>query len=485
MIVPLSRIVAEDHLRIAIRILLFAGALACVSQAFGAEFTSEYWAGRRYHVKMQGEILSGDDTKFREFVLSELRKGHLLSSIKLNSPGGKVDAALKIGTDIRLLQLTTVAPYKDGDRQYIYLGSFDQLYRDYGAECASSCFLVWASGVGRIGNYVGIHHPYNSKDYYQKVEPAEAERHYQNVTKRVTAYLQEMDVPDDITRKMFRYMSYDIYYLDANELEAMKNSPPWLDELLYSRCGKLPTGSVVKSHPQYNPNRKPVVDCQGRVYDSVLAVTLQRYLDRYANGEKLPDPSQPSIPVTPSPSVPQPTPSPTVSVAAKIVRTDGANSDYHILDNHDLDGIDINPFIKTADQDDCARRCTSNSECVGFSFDSWNSLCVLKSYVTASRLEPSSISGVVKKASSGFPSAIDVAPRMKRYENTTFPGEGYQSTSTSDTNACAIFCMNTQACVTFTYIKATQTCRIFNSSGPFTRGDTSGDSGVKTQSRTD
>jgi hypothetical protein len=472
----------------------------------GAEFSSENFDGPRYHVYLEGLIKPGDGDKFKEFILSEIRNGHLISALYLNTPGGNVPAALQIGEQVRLLGIATQAPSKFSDGAYCYHGAIDRQSTANGCECASACFLIWASGTGRFGTYVGIHHPYYTGDSYKNLDPAEAEKQYTEMSDNVVSYLKEMGIPGDIRNKMLRYMSYDIYYLSSDELEALRPMPPWLSQLLYDRCGKMPSGSSVPSSPEYNPERKTFLDCQSPMYEQIYKKSHQRFLDKYGRpGEQLSPTTPPpvtSIPPAASNPPPQITvrtvhieippqgapdqPKPNLAITRygsdKIVETDGASSDYLIRDNRDLDGIDIKPYQKGFGQDDCARSCTGTPECQGFSYDSWNLLCIMKSQITGSRLEPRSISGVSRRNFQEFPTAVEDAAKMQRYSNAYFPGDGANSVMTNDANSCSNTCFTSRSCVTFTYYKDTHICRMFKSSGSYLHGNSNADSGVKTQS---
>jgi hypothetical protein len=487
------------------RLIILTMGLFTTTQSSAATFSTEHWYGRRFHMNLVGQINSGDDDIFKGEMLAQIRQGHIVSALQLYTPGGDVDAAISIGEQARLLQIQTVAPFKDGNGHFCRYGQFDQIDRnqDDSCDCESACFIIWAAGIDRKGTYVGIHHPYFSKDMYRTLTPERAEEMYTGMANDVRKYLTKMDVPDAIVGKMFRYISTEMYFLDDEELDSLKNPLPWAEQLMADRCGTLPDGTIFD-----NSERKQVVDCQGEILEAIYARGEQKYLDLYGNRERVPDteivtttvpgpdttpgsiPSttitrtQPTIP--PAPNLPMaPAPSPVVipTVPGRTVITDGPNTNYIIRNNRDLDGVDIKPYIRGVDQNACAQACADNNVCQAFSFDEWNHFCILKTDVSSSRLEPREISGVARSIYSRFPSAVDDTPHFQKFENAYFRGDSYSSLPAADAKACLQICDGDLRCVAYTYLYNTQTCRFFNSTNQYVHGNVDAEAGVKTQSK--
>lgn len=486
------------------RIIFFMMILFQFTPSLAATFTSEFWFGRRVHITLEGKIEPGDDEAFKREVLAQIRSGHLVSALQLNTPGGNVPAATSIGEQVRLLQLQTIAPFKDNEGQQICrYGSVDNFTVKRGdeCECASACFLIWSSGIDRIGKYVGIHHPYFDKKTYRNLTPDKAEEMYMGMADDVRKYLTRMEIPDGIINKMFRYISKEMYYLNDDELDGLRNPAPWLTQLIYDRCGTVPSGSIYDT-----PERRRYFECAGEIHEAIAARNSQKYLDQYGqSGEKVPTaitPPRPSAPV-PAP-VPQRTPPPQVAMpvlpipfspptpnvrapeptpsTGKVVYTDGPNANYLVRNNRDLDGMDLKPYLKNVDQNTCAQACTNNNMCQGFSYDDWNHFCILKTNITASRLEPREISGVVKGSFSQFPAPVDEKPHFQRYQNAYFQDEAYASLSSPDFMSCQQVCATDLKCVAYTYLRTQQTCQLLKSTSQYIRGNPAAEVGVKTQS---
>lgn len=471
------------------RIIFLMAMFFHIAPSLASTFTFDYWYGRRYHINLDGKIEPGDDEKFKREVLKHIRQGHLITALQLNTPGGNVPAATSIGEQARLLQLQTVAPFKDnnGDQICRY-GSVDNLTYKRGddCECASACFLIWSGGVDRAGQYIGIHHPYFDKKMYGSLTPEKAEEMYMGMADDVRRYLTKMEISDTIINKMFRYISKEMYYMNADEIESLKNTPPWLSQLLYDRCGNMPTGTIYS-----NSDRKAWFECTGQIHEAIAVKNAQKYLDQHSPGEKVPtgavtpQPPAPSPSPTPTPSIrwPEPTPAPPTPVSSgRVVYTDGPNANYLIRNNRDLDGFDLKPYLRNVDQNACAQACTDNNMCQGFSYDEWNHFCILKSNITASRLEPREISGVVRGSFAQFPAPVNDKPHFQKYQNAYFQGDGYNSFTTPDANTCSQFCEGDLKCVAYTFFRTPQTCRLFNSTSLYLRGSSNSEVGVKSQS---
>jgi hypothetical protein len=125
-------------------------------------------------VNLWGKIESGDNQKFRELIMPYLKSGYPIFKVNIFSVGGDVQAAMGIADQIKTLQTRTVAPTRFADivngqpieRAYPscwFTENYDtpKVVDGYNwCTCASACFLIWASGITREGNHVGIHRIY-------------------------------------------------------------------------------------------------------------------------------------------------------------------------------------------------------------------------------------------------------------------------------------------------------------------------------------
>ena len=101
-------------------------------------------------ILIEGEIVPGDFAKFE----SEVLQRQNIDPIWLASPGGDMMEAMRIGELVRELKLSVWAP--NGLL-------FPVVVNRENAVCASACFYIYAAGVLRRGEIVGIHRPYLSQ----------------------------------------------------------------------------------------------------------------------------------------------------------------------------------------------------------------------------------------------------------------------------------------------------------------------------------
>jgi hypothetical protein len=213
-------------------------------------------------ITITGQIVNGDEEKFRQLVLRLIRDDIPIGHIRIHSPGGSVPAALHIGRQIRTLGLSTGAPVRVPHRRpnaaacvrrtFDHTGkmlpanklrywshgfSHPPLYRrDSRCLCSSACFLIWTAGIGRYGNWIGVHRPIFDPKEYAKLSLREARRQYGEMVRTVKAYLKEMDIPDYIIRKMMAASSEEMHYLSAEQAKSLTNDAA-RQEWTIAKCG--------------------------------------------------------------------------------------------------------------------------------------------------------------------------------------------------------------------------------------------------------
>jgi len=226
-----------------------------------AEFSVDkmgYRLGEVFTIDIEGKITHGDYDKFvfslKEAYrladeafkrrLIELKKngqyaawmeknnspsGMATIEVHLNSRGGSVTEAIKIGYLARTLLLKT----KLGG----VLKHWDE------PQCLSSCFFIWSAGVEReyvpFGDpiYLGVHRLRFNSDYFKKLLPKEAENKYRTLVKVTKDFFEDMNIPDYYTTKVFNTPSSSIDLLTEREAKELAGTAPFLDELLAARCG--------------------------------------------------------------------------------------------------------------------------------------------------------------------------------------------------------------------------------------------------------
>jgi hypothetical protein len=115
-------------------VLLVLAAAPAPAMTFNLYQLTDGWTS----IDMVGEIHNGDAARFAAFL-----RGHPTTIFRMNSPGGAVLEAVKIGT-----QINSVA----GSETAVPNGS----------TCTSACFWLWAAGhQRRVGSTasIGVHSP--------------------------------------------------------------------------------------------------------------------------------------------------------------------------------------------------------------------------------------------------------------------------------------------------------------------------------------
>jgi hypothetical protein len=107
-------------------------------------------------------------------------------------------------------------------------------------DCSSACFLIWAEGIYRAGDALGIHRPHFLEGNLEELLETEAQKEHVKMYERIRSYLDDMDVPEHIINKMFNTGSDEITYLDWESAKSME-SVPFFDEWLGASCLRLTT----------------------------------------------------------------------------------------------------------------------------------------------------------------------------------------------------------------------------------------------------
>jgi hypothetical protein len=249
-------------------------------------------------VTIFGPIVLGDDALFKTQVLSSLRAGKLVSLIRIFSPGGSTDASINIGRQIRTLQAETESPFvKDGVRSCpVDLGispsgspiggtigilSYDPKSRsgDDRCRCESGCSLIWMGGLGRHGDFVGVHRPAFDAKFYGGLSLDAAQATYQRALEEVEPYVTKMGAPDEIRDMLVSTSSKQMHYLTDSELAQMKNFPAFLDELIIAKCGTAADPNADESA------RVAKRACVKEVLKEKMRAGAKDYLKDYAAGE--------------------------------------------------------------------------------------------------------------------------------------------------------------------------------------------------------
>ena len=147
-------------------------------------------------VEVSGTIQKGDSETFA-VILRAFSDYKRFVRVSLDSAGGNVEEALRIGRQIRDV------------RGYVFV--------PVGAECASSCVFLLAAGMVRgVNGKVGIHRPFNPEG--QESNEAEIKALYKDLKGVAEAFLEEMNVSDRLYEDMLRIPPHSMRYLTREEL---------------------------------------------------------------------------------------------------------------------------------------------------------------------------------------------------------------------------------------------------------------------------
>jgi len=252
--------------------------------------------GRLTEVKITGEIRKGDfddfKTKLKLAIDDSIKRDkqarkinkkilypYSLGSIQLNSPGGNMLEAMKIGKLIRSLFLKTIVWSSwEGNLQ---------------ASCSSACFFVFVSGVSRVPNIyhdksfhlhdgidksdlkkIGLHRPSFEKNYYKNNYDS-YDQQYKNLLKVSRKYLFDMGVKQKVVDKVFSISSNDIEWLSLKDFDDHIGIYPMeVHEWANSQCLGLPRdkqySEALKDYFFYSES-DTITRCIGRV------LTKERY----------------------------------------------------------------------------------------------------------------------------------------------------------------------------------------------------------------
>jgi hypothetical protein len=213
--------------------------VAAPAAAFSAELITVEDECRGRQLLIQGVIERGDFARIRERLgrlaagddLPAVQDPETLWTIKLDSPGGDVAEAMRIGHLLRGALATTDTSYRFARRDdgvYDFertsdticlngegrlAGCFDDVVK---AECTGACLLVWLAGANRFaheGN-LGLH-GFDGAD-----------------RAAVAAFLEDMDVPADWIVRISGGQSDGPVWLSWPERRALSGPAVALQELL-------------------------------------------------------------------------------------------------------------------------------------------------------------------------------------------------------------------------------------------------------------
>jgi hypothetical protein len=251
-------------------LLIVVSYLALLTSTFAGEFSIRSWTSddspsiTRSELIFSGEIEDGDDDKL---VLAIKSTESEISKVKLNSNGGRLTTAIKMGEIVRQLLLTTEAPIYFPDSGL----TRDRFCRRPGSMqttecvCASACFFIWAAGIKRSGFGVAVHRPYLTDDDLRSTTLGEISHAYGEASDLSRIYLRGMGIDELLIDMMFRADPQALHYISPEDLSPMTGKYiPAVADWLAARCGTISASDhaefielAVRNTPsrQYRPER--------------------------------------------------------------------------------------------------------------------------------------------------------------------------------------------------------------------------------------
>jgi hypothetical protein len=177
-------------------VFVFSVFVLAHSVASAASITSTISKDGKVIVSLVGEISEGDADTLKSVIKSANDSGHIVSAIRLDSPGGNLLEGSNLAGIVRFGKIATSVIS--------------------GAKCASACFIVFAAGNPKHANYnasVGVHGA-SDEGGRETVEAGAA-------TVSMARLIKDLGVPASIIGKMVVTPPDSIVWLTPDDLRSM------------------------------------------------------------------------------------------------------------------------------------------------------------------------------------------------------------------------------------------------------------------------
>jgi len=183
-------------------------------------------------VALEGKIEAGDYLKLVRYLRSTENFAQFLNSITLDSNGGDVIEAIRIGNLIK--------------------SSFGNTFVKDGGSCFSACFVIWASGVWRSmpnSAKLGVHRINLTR---KEISITKTEAAVKPLANGIESFLLGMGIPRKITDKMNETSPSDMFVFDNTWLieqdliTSIGYLPAFID-VAQKKCGPDPYARAYKS----------------------------------------------------------------------------------------------------------------------------------------------------------------------------------------------------------------------------------------------
>lgn len=224
--------IARDFLRLLICLIILLGAFP-FNQSFAAEFKRlcdlEDRQDMQCAISMTGPIRKGDAGRLVRILTSDPIRLGGDRFLLLESPGGDVEEAMRIGEVVKSAMLIT---------SLVRVADLENERRNVRRRCVSACFLVFLAGAERkayLGE-LGIHRPYFDPDVYRNSSALEVAKAQERIEEAVRRYSKNHGVSDALLEKMMSHSSRQAYWLTSDERSSLEGEQSWYQEIMIASC---------------------------------------------------------------------------------------------------------------------------------------------------------------------------------------------------------------------------------------------------------
>ena len=104
--------------------------------------------------------------------------------------------------------------------------------------CADACFFIWASGIERSGNALGIDRPTTTSTSFASLPPDRAAVPFRQLMLNIAGYLHDIEMPQRFIDLMSETSSRDMHWLAYEDADSMSVAPSVADWFA-ATCGAM------------------------------------------------------------------------------------------------------------------------------------------------------------------------------------------------------------------------------------------------------
>ena len=237
--------------RLLLKILLATAFFLAAASVSAAEITTPRLPNGQsmQGIMVEGWIAEGDFEKFERLVTQKDNAG----VVWLASQGGDISEAMKIGRLVRELKLEVWAPAKSNIL-------FPTIASAQNAVCKGACFFIYAAGVHRRGEVLGVERPDPSRQS-RKIGLDQAAYLQTLATQTASSFLKEMGTPTAIAEHLVGLKPGVTTWLKDDEVAALSGDIPEYVDWFTTNC-PLTFAADMK-----NLDREKQHDCRAKLLD--------------------------------------------------------------------------------------------------------------------------------------------------------------------------------------------------------------------------